>query len=177
SPLSRRVLEQHHRLLARPRLERLSNGVADPPKALLVGAFRARAWMNDHAEKAERSGAIELVDEGVDRLLPQHRRGRCEVDQVAGVRDDRCDARTIGLAAKLANVNGIERFAAPLVGVLGEDLKCFASVEDGAVDGLRHTAGHRHVSTNTHDLWGPLQAEYTKSSRGPECDPSVSLLC
>ena len=48
--------------------------------------------MDDDAEQAERMRAIELVDERLDRLRAKRGiRGR-EIDQVAGVRDDRRDA-------------------------------------------------------------------------------------
>ena len=85
SSLARRVLEQHHRLVTRPRLVRDANRIGDQTQRVLVRPRRARAGMNHDAEQAERFGAIQFVDECGDRLLAQNRKGRGEVDQVTGV--------------------------------------------------------------------------------------------
>src|SRR5687767_10583741 len=78
-------LQEHHRFASRSRLERLANGVRNQPEPVVFGACRAGARMNNHAEQSERIGAIQLVDESGDRLLPE-RAERCrEVDQVTGV--------------------------------------------------------------------------------------------
>ena len=51
--------------------------------------------MQDDAEQAERFRAIEFVAHRLDRLSAQRGVGGREVDQVAGVRDDRADARRL----------------------------------------------------------------------------------
>ena len=85
SSLARRVLEQDHRLVARPRLVNDSNRVGDQSQRVLVRSGGTRAGMNHDAEQAEGFRAIQFVDEGDDRLLAQNRKRGGEVDQVTGV--------------------------------------------------------------------------------------------
>jgi cyanophycinase-like exopeptidase len=85
APLPGGVLEQHHRLAPRPRLERLADGVRDQPQSLVFGSGGTGPGMNDHAQQAEGVGTIQFIDERVDRLPAKpFERGR-EVDQVTGV--------------------------------------------------------------------------------------------
>jgi hypothetical protein len=84
-PLPRRVLEQHHRRAAGASGERLADGGRDEAQPFVLAAGRARAGMDHDAEQPERLGAIELVDERLDRLPPQRvERGR-QIDQIARV--------------------------------------------------------------------------------------------
>ena len=143
--LPRRVLQQHHRLVATPRLERLANAAGDEPEGGVFTSSRTRAWMNDDAQQAKDPGAIQLVDERRDRLRPKRRDRRREVDQVARVRHDRLDAGLVHTRSKPANLDRVERRRLPAVRVLAEDLERFAAVQLGAIDRFRHAACHRHV--------------------------------
>ncbi len=147
--LARRMFEQHHRLCARPRLEGDGNGVRDETQCLVVRPRRACARVDDDAKQAKRRGAIDLIHECRDRLLAEERERRGEVDQVTGVRDDRLDAGLLDAAAEQPDFGGVERLAAPLVSVLGEDLQRLASVHDGALDGFRDAARDGHVRADS----------------------------
>src|SRR5687768_2741400 len=148
--LPRRMLEQHHRLFARPRLERRANRLGNEPERVLLAARCAGSGMDDDAEQPERVRAIEFVDERRDRLLAQEwKRGR-QVDQVAGMGDDRPDPGLVDAPAERADLRRIERLALPLAGVLAEDLQCLAAVRHRALDGPRHASGHRHVGSDPH---------------------------
>ena len=59
---------------------------------------RSRARMQHDSQQAKRVRAIDLVNEGGDRLLTQERLRRCQVDEIAGVRDDRRDSRLFDAA-------------------------------------------------------------------------------
>ena len=61
------------------------------------------------------------------------------------MRYDRMESGRFDLRAKLANLRRGDLAAAPLVGVLAEDLKRLAAMDDGALDRARQAAGHRHV--------------------------------
>ena len=79
------VLEQHHRLPARPRFERLADGVRNQPQPLVFRPSGTRSGMNDDAQQAQGVGTIQFIDKRVDRLLSERgERGR-KVDQVTGV--------------------------------------------------------------------------------------------
>src|SRR4026207_1099242 len=93
--LSRCALEQHHRLAARPRLARHTNGVRDEAQCLVIRSCRACTWMNHDAEQSQRFGAVEFVHKGGDGLLAQDRKGGREVDEITGVRYDRRDLRLL----------------------------------------------------------------------------------
>jgi hypothetical protein len=140
--LPRGVLEDHHRLATRPRRERVANRRRDEPQRGVLRPCRARARMNDDAEKAKGVRAIELVDQGVDRLCAQRRIGGREVDEITRVRDRRGDARFFDAPTEASDLVCVKRPSAPLVGVLREDLQRFASVNDGAVNRFRDTARH-----------------------------------
>src|SRR4029078_4546781 len=92
----------------------------------LLAVRRARAGMDHDAEQPERLGAIEFVDERVDRLPPQRVEGGCMVDQIARVRDRGADGRLLEAGAEALHVAGIERLPLPSVAVLGEDLQRLA---------------------------------------------------
>jgi len=104
--------------------------------------------LNHDTEQAERFRAIELVDERGHRLFAQDGKGRGEVDQVAGVRHHRRDAALFDALAEQPHFGSVERLAAPLTRILGEDLQRFAAVHDGALDGLRDAARDRHVGAD-----------------------------
>ena len=92
SSLSRRVLKNHHRLSPRPRLERASRRISDQPQRIVGRSARTGAWMQNHAQQAERMRTIDLVDQRADRLLAQGRNVGRVVDQIAAVRHDWRDA-------------------------------------------------------------------------------------
>jgi hypothetical protein len=144
-PLAGGVFQQHHRPASRPRPERQPDGIGDQPQRVGFSARRARAGVNDDAEQAQRVGALELVEEGVERLLAQLREGRRQVDQVTRVRHDGRDAGLVEAAAERSDVGRIERLSAPLAAVLAEYLQRLTAVHDGALDGVRDAAGDRHM--------------------------------
>ena len=94
SALTRRVLEKHHHLLPRARREGARDCLRDEPERILFAAARARPWVDHDSTQAERLRTIEFIDECRNRLFAQLRLRRGEIDQVAGVRDDRRDARS-----------------------------------------------------------------------------------
>jgi len=98
--------------------------------------------MDDDAEQAKRFGALEFVDERRNRLLTQDGERRREIDQVTGVRDDRCDPGFANALPKQACFRSVERPRAPLVRILGEDLQRLAAMNDRTIDGPGHAAGH-----------------------------------
>ncbi len=51
--------------------------------------------------------------------------------------------------AEEPHVGRVERLAAPLARVLGEDLERLAAVHHRAIDGLRDAAGHGHVCADS----------------------------
>jgi inner membrane protein len=146
------VLQQHHRLGSRARLEGQPDRLRDQPQGAVFGSRRARARVNHDAEQPKRIGAIELVDERGKGLLAEHRERRCEVDQIAGVRDHGVQPRLVDTTPERFHFPRIERFAFPLTRVLAEDLKRFAAVDERAVHGLGHAAGYRHVSADSQHL-------------------------
>ena len=84
---------------------------------------------------------------------------RRQVDQVAGVGDDRRDAGPLDEPAEGANLFRWKRTAAPLAGVLREDLQRLASVDDRAFDRARQPARDRHVGAEREDDPGLSDAE------------------
>jgi hypothetical protein len=136
SSLTRCVLEQYPDLVMRPRPEGRGDGISDQPQGIVLRARCARPWMDDHAMQAEGCGPIELVDEGVNRLLSKGRNRRRQVDQVAGVRDDRFQTCFVDTLAKSNDLVWSERLAEPLVGILAEDLQGFAAMHECAIDCL-----------------------------------------
>ena len=111
--------------------------------------------MQHDAEQAERFGAIHLVAHRVDRLLPQAGERRGEIDEIAAVREDGRNPGRRHFHPEFADFPARQRPAAPLAGVLREDLQRVAAVRDGPLDRARQAAGHRHVSAQTrHDLLG-----------------------
>ena len=94
----------------------------------------------------------QLVDECGNRLFPEQRKRRGQVDQVTGVCNHRRDARFIDARAEGTNLRRVGRPRVPLVGVLAENLQRLAAMNDCALDRFRHAAGHRHVSTDAHLL-------------------------
>ena len=149
--LARRMFEQHHRLCARPRLEGDSDGVRDETQGLVIRSRRACARVQDDAKQTERLGAIDLIHECRDRLLAQDGERRREIDQVTRVRDDRGDDGLLDAAAEQSDFGGVERLAAPLARVLGEDLQRLAFVHDRALDGLGDAARDGHVRADSHE--------------------------
>jgi hypothetical protein len=107
--------------------------------------------MNHDSAQSQRLCSIELVDEGSNRLLPEERQGSRQVDQVAGVRDNRRESGFIDTLTKPENLVGSDRLPEPLVGVLAEDLQGLAAVHERAIDCLRDSPGDRHVRANSHD--------------------------
>src|SRR5258706_12719653 len=100
-----------------------------------------------------------------------------QIDQVAGVRYDGLEPRRFDPRAELANLRGGNIAAAPLVGVLAEDLKRLAAMDNGALDPAGQAARHRHVSPEprTHcpsrssriSLWGPTATVTVNSADRP----------
>src|SRR5437773_6060982 len=129
--------------------------------------------MQHDAEKAERLGAIELAGHGVDGLLPQRRDRSGKVDQVARVRHDWRQATRTHLRAEFADLFGRHDAPSPLAGVLREDLKRLAAMDDRAVDRARQSSGHRHVraepgTTNPHrpnSSWRTRPSGPTRTTR------------
>ena len=101
--LAGRVLEQHHGLSARARLEGRADRLRDQSQRIRLAPRRARTRMRDHAEQPQCVGAIELVDERGNRLLTQQRKRRRQVDQIAGVGHYRCDSRRVDAPAERAD--------------------------------------------------------------------------
>jgi len=161
------VFEQHHRLDARPGFERHADCIRNQPQRLVVRSGRARAGMNDDAEQAQRLGAIDLVDEGCDRLLAQRRECRGEIDQVAGVRDHGCDSRLLDALPESLDFAAVQGLTKPLIRVLREDLQGLASVDDRALDGLRDAAGNGHVRADSKHSINIITA----------CEPLFSSRC
>jgi hypothetical protein len=62
----------------------------------------------------------------------------------------RADAGGLETRPKRANFLLVQRPAPPLAGILREDLQGFASVGDGAIDGLGQSARDGHVGTDAH---------------------------
>jgi hypothetical protein len=58
------------------------------------------------------------------------------------MRDDRMKPRRFHLRAELANLRRRNIATAPLVGVLAENLKRLAAMDDGAVNRAREAARH-----------------------------------
>src|SRR5712671_592528 len=79
SPLSRGMFEQHHRLAATLARKNAADSICDENERIRFGSRRARARMQDDAEQTERMCPVELIGEGVERLSPQGRIGRCEI--------------------------------------------------------------------------------------------------
>ena len=143
--LSRRMLQDHHRLPAAPRTQQPKQRAGDQLQPLRFAAARVAARMQHDAEQPERLRAIELVAHRLDRLRAQRGDRRREIDQVARVRHHRAEAAGLELRPKLANLLARNHASAPLVGVLREDLKGGAAMKDRAFDGARKSARHRHV--------------------------------
>ena len=94
-------------------------------------------------------GAIQLVAERVDRLPPQRRIGRGQIDQVAVVRDDRADPRLPDPPAEERDLLGRQFPRAPLAGRLREDLQRLTAAGLGAVDRARQSARDRQMGTES----------------------------
>ena len=150
SPLPGRVLEQHHGLAARARLERRADRIRNQLKPSLLCSRGADTRVNDDPEQAKGVSTIEFVDEGRERRRAESGRRSRQVDQIAGVRHDRRDAGLRNAAAEPPNIDWIDRFAEQLARVLGEQLQRLAAVQQRPFDGIGHATGHGHVSTNTH---------------------------
>ena len=101
--------------------------------------------MQDDAEQTQRFGPIEFVGHRLARLRAQRGVGGGEVDQVAGVRDDRDEAGARDVAAELRDLVRWKRASAPLVGVLREHLQRVAPVHHRARNGARQATGDGHV--------------------------------
>jgi hypothetical protein len=132
-----RLLEQNHRFPSAPGAQQLQQSVRDQRQAVRIAPCRIAARVQDDTQQTERLRAIDLVSHGFERLLPQRRaRGR-EVDQVAGVRDDRTDPDALSrLRNSRISSRGIRR-TAPLIGVLGENLQGVTAMHDRAFDRAR----------------------------------------
>ena len=83
--LPRGVLEQRHRLTPRPRPERRADSVCNQRESLGLRALGARAGVDDDAEEPERVRAVQLVDEGGNRLRAEAWDPGRQIDQVACV--------------------------------------------------------------------------------------------
>ena len=62
--------------------------------------------------------------------------------------------------AEQPDLGGIERLAAPLVGILAEDLQRLAAVDERAIHRLRHPAGDRHVRADPEHYVNSTAARY-----------------
>jgi hypothetical protein len=91
--------------------------------------------MQNHAQQAECLGTIDFIGHRSDRLTPQQLVGGRQVDEIAGVRHNRTNPACRQTGAELPNLFGRHEAAAPLVGVLGEDLKGATTMRDRTVDG------------------------------------------
>ena len=143
--LARRLFEQHHRAATAPRAEQFEQCVGNQREAAGGIAGCIAAGMQHHAEQAERLGAIELVAHRLERLAAERGVAGGEIDQIAAVRHHWRDARRLDASAELADFLRRQRPAAPLAGILREDLQRLAAMDDGALDRPRQTAGDRHV--------------------------------
>jgi hypothetical protein len=136
-----RVLEQHHRLPARSGFERNSDGVGNEAQRVLLGASRPRSGMDDDAKQSERMGTIEFVDERFDRQFAKGGIGRRQIDQIARMRNDRRNTRFIDALPEPSDLRTVQRLAAPLIRILGEDLQRLAAVHDRPVNRFGHSSG------------------------------------
>src|SRR5688572_32576525 len=91
--------------------------------------------MEDHAQKPQRFGPVDLLAERRNRLRTQRVARCCEINQVARVRDDRKDARLLRRVPERSNFFAWQWPGAPLARVLAEDLKCLALVKLRAGNG------------------------------------------
>jgi hypothetical protein len=139
------ILEQHHRLAAAARAQQLDQRTGDQRQTVGLVADGVGAGMQHDPEQSERLGAIDFVAHRFERLAPERRVGRREVDQVAAVRDHRADTGGFHLGAKLADFRGRQLAAAPLTGVFREDLQRLAPVHDRAFHRARQPARDRHM--------------------------------
>jgi hypothetical protein len=103
--------------------------------------------VQDHAEQPKRFGPIELVAHRLERLAAQPRVRGGQVNQVAGVRHDRCNARRLHGRAELADFLRRQHASAPLARVLGEDLQRLTAVHDRPLYRTRQSAGDRHMGS------------------------------
>ena len=88
----------------------------------------AAVWMEPEAETQS------LVDECGDQLFTERGERCCEIDEIAGMRHHRRDARLDNAGAERRDVPWVQWFCGPSAGVLGEDLQCFAAVNVCALD-------------------------------------------
>ena len=104
-----------------------------------------RARVQHHAEDAELLSPGQLVDQCVDRFLPQRVVGRAQVQQIGRVGDDRADAGGSLCFEPALDLFRCGRLLLPPVLILGEDLHRVGA------DGLRplereaQAAGNGHV--------------------------------
>ena len=112
--------------------------------ALLAGAG-VGAGVEHQAVDPQRLTAVQLVGQRGARAGRHRAVGRRQVDQVAGVGEDRADGARRAGGAKRRDLLVVERFRPPLVGVLDEDLDRPAAEILTPRDGLGHPAGDRDV--------------------------------
>ncbi len=103
-PLAGGVLEQNHRSCARPLRQQRTNRVADQAQSFLFRPGRIRTRVHDQTVESECLGPVVLIAERVDRLRPQSRGCRRQVDQVAVVGDDGMNAGFGHAPAKECNL-------------------------------------------------------------------------
>ena len=110
-----------------------------------------RAGMRDDVRNAQLIGPLELDDERVERLLPQHLVRAGQIDQVRVMRDRMLDLAISKRRLEARRLILRDRLGPPLVVVLGEELHAVAAATMRSLDRLVIPASNRHVSAkNSH---------------------------
>ena len=92
------------------RLERRADRISDQLKPSLLCSRGTDTRVNDDPEQAKGVSTIEFVDEGGERRRAESGRRTRQVDQIAGMRNDRRDAGLRDAAAEPPDIGWIERF-------------------------------------------------------------------
>lgn len=164
------VLEQHTDADPRQRGEDGRERGGRAIHAGLLAGSQVGAGMDDEGADAQPGAAGELVSERQPRAREQLRIGGAEVDQVAGVGDQRPDAARGVRGAEGGDLAPGELPALPLVGVLDEDLDRRAAEGGGPFDRGGHAA--RHGDVGTEGRQGRHCAGLWRTGNGKRLDPS-----
>ena len=125
--------------------EKLVKGLDDPLEPGLLAVAGVGAGVHDDLADAEPGAPRHFLAEAGQALVAHLARRGSEVDQVDVVGDDLVDSRLLPFLPEEEGVGVTDRLAAPLVGVLGEDLDDAAPCLDAAFRGEMDAAGDGHV--------------------------------
>src|SRR5205807_5496277 len=157
-------LQQHQAGPAMARedaVEGIGDG-AQPP--LRLGA---RARMHDQVGRSDQIAALQLVEEGSDRLLPQFPCDAAQIDEIAGVHAG-VKSRRLCVLAKKRGILGGDLLRPPHPARLGEDLDGFGAVGESARVSFVQTARGRLMGAEEQGLTrrSPRACATSRSSRG-----------